>query len=348
MKDVVKRQRNRVKRYLIIYQRTGQRIILKSTFDDRGKNEAFEFDYFDSESKILNKAIHTFLTFLLGFSLKDIVYNVLDSYICEKNPTWHDWDFEYTWFLTSLYHDCLSGHENRISEIDVNYSLDNFLKHTESAYKCSIYDKSFYTKYDLPVFEPTHSKQLIDNYFKYHIKEMKVIDHGILGGYLQFDKLVKNFKEQYDNAICSASVKNEVFYTQDDEHLLVWRIQHLWHFVFVADAIIAHNIWYIDSNDGKQVEIYNKYGLDFLIVNNEEFGKSKRISLEKSPLLFFLAIIDTIEPIKYFYTLNPKFVLDNVSISYINQEKTIEINANNNIFKIDIKSLKIKIRKEEV
>ena len=79
---------------------------IKHYFDKRGKCEAFEFDYLDNESKILNKAIHTFSTFLLGFTLKDIVHDTLKQYISEKNPTWKDWDFEYTWFLTSLYHDC--------------------------------------------------------------------------------------------------------------------------------------------------------------------------------------------------------------------------------------------------
>ncbi|MBP7320670.1 MAG: hypothetical protein KA953_06365 [Lachnospiraceae bacterium] len=79
---------------------------IKHYFDNRGKGKAFEFDYFEKEAKTLNKAVHTFSTFLLGFTLKDIVYDTLKQYISEKNPTWKDWDFEYTWFLTSLYHDC--------------------------------------------------------------------------------------------------------------------------------------------------------------------------------------------------------------------------------------------------
>lgn len=36
-------------------------------------------------------------------------------------------------------------------------------------------------------------------------------------------------------------------------------------FCFVADAIIAHNIWYVDSSDNENVEEYKKHGLESLI-----------------------------------------------------------------------------------
>ncbi|MBK7921420.1 MAG: hypothetical protein IPJ92_05195 [Veillonella sp.] len=120
-------------------------------------------------------------------------------------------------------------------------------------------------------------------------------------------------------------IEDGVFYSTHNEKPLVWRIQHLWHFAFVADAILAHNIWFVDLGDEKLVENYRKYGLSSLIVCKSEDCIDNRITLEKSPLLFFLAIIDTIEPTKYFNTLNPKFVLQKISIIYIQEEKTIEI-----------------------
>ena len=320
---------------------------IKHYFDNRGKckafefdYKAFEFDYLDNESKILNKAIHTFSTFLLGFTLKDIVHDTLKQYISEKNPTWKDWDFEYTWFLTSLYHDCLAGYEKMIPENSKKFSLKQFLKKIDSTYEYSIYDKklnnNIFSETDLPTVEPTFSEEIIKKYFNYRIKEMNSIDHGIIGGFIQFDKLIKNFKEQYDSASYNDEIEDGVFYSTHNDKTLVWRIQHLWHFAFVADAILAHNIWFVDLGDEKLVENYRKYGLSSLIVCKSEDRIDNRITLEKSPLLFFLAIIDTIEPTKYFNTLNPKFVLQKISIIYIQEEKTIEITADKKIFNIEL------------
>lgn len=286
---------------------------IKLYFDNRGKSKAFEFDYLDSESKILNKAIHTFSTFLLGFSLKDIAIDFLKEYISDKNSTWKDRDFEYTWFLTSLYHDCLSGYEKMIPKNNKKYSLEQFLKRTKSTYEYSIYDKNLNNKIlnesVVPVMQPTFQEETINNYFEYRKKEMKSIDHGIVGGYIQFDKLIKNFKEQYENASNFNKIVDGAFYTDHNERTLVWRKEQLWHFAFVADAILAHNIWYVDSSDDELARKYRKYGLDSLIVCKDEGSIDNRITLEKSPLLFFLAIVDTIEPTKYFNTLNPRFVL---------------------------------------
>lgn len=320
---------------------------IKHYFDNRGKCEAFEFDYLDNESKILNKAIHTFSTFLLGFTLKDIVHDTLKQYIGKKNSTWKDWDFEYTWFLTSLYHDCLAGYEKVIQRHNGKNSIEkcsivDFLKRINSRYEYSIYDKNLNNnilkkdKDSVPALESTFPEEVINNYFEYRIKEMNSIDHGIIGGYIQFDKLINNFKELYDSASYNGEIEDGVFYSTHNDKTLVWRIQHLWHFAFVADAILAHNIWFVDLGDEKLVENYRKYGLSSLIVCKSEDCIDNRITLEKSPLLFFLAIIDTIEPTKYFNTLNPKFVLQKISIIYIQEEKTIEITADKKIFNIEL------------
>lgn len=61
-------------------------------------------------------------------------------------------------------------------------------------------------------------------------------------------------------------------------------------FRYISDCILAHNMWKADKKDES---CYRYFGLNELI--GEQFPM---ISIEKNPLLFILALVDTIEPIK--------------------------------------------------
>ena len=147
-----------------------------------------------------------------------------------------------------------------IPENSKKFSLKQFLKKIDSTYEYSIYNKklnnNIFSETDLPTVEPTFSEEIIKKYFNYRVKEMNSIDHGIIGGFIQFDKLIKNFKEQYDSASCFNKIVDGAFYTDHNKRTLVWRKEHLWHFAFVADAILAHNIWFVDSSNDKSAQKY--------------------------------------------------------------------------------------------
>ena len=108
------------------------------------------------------------------------------------------------------------------------------------------------------------------------------IDHGIIGGYLLYDGLMKN----YDSKFNETDKKNyNKFYTGD----LEWNIEHHELYAIASHAIIEHNIWFARKEDDKNN--YKKYGLDELICDEQ-------LNIEKSPLLFYLGLLDSIEPLK--------------------------------------------------
>jgi len=63
-------------------------------------------------------------------------------------------------------------------------------------------------------------------------------------------------------------------------------------FAYLADCIIAHNMWPASPD---KIDIYNKCGLEELTP-----PLFQKISFAKNPILFILAIADTIEPIKLY------------------------------------------------
>jgi len=162
---------------------------------------------------------------------------------------------------------------------------------------------------------PRFSKKLVKNYCHYRISSGKQ-DHGIYGGILLYDKLVKNF---------NSKTKGHDWKLQTDYVYegLCWRREHLDHFAYVADAIICHNIWTVCSNDTESVKNYKKYHLDELIIDPSSTPE-KRLSIEESPLQFMLCLLDTIEPVKRFSRLSAYEVLENISIK-VTGDKSIRI-----------------------
>ena len=101
---------------------------------------------------------------------------------------------------------------------------------------------------------------------------------------------------------------------------LRYRPCHLLLFKFIADAIIAHNIWHY--NNGSE-QAYKLWGL-------EKLSPQNRLSLKKNPLAFMLGLLDTIEPVKYFCKddnkIKPKEVLESIDIELsheMNQQSII-------------------------
>lgn len=142
----------------------------------------------------------------------------------------------------------------------------------------------------------TYSRSLVERYFLYCIRELKppVYNHGIVGGYLFYDRMVKNYIRAYEQSYPN-DVRNGEMYPNITS--FSWNGKHFFAeqlpiFAHIADCIISHNIW--KAAPGAE-EKYLQYGLEELVGEN-----FRRISYRNNPLLFVLAIVDTLDPYKVY------------------------------------------------
>jgi hypothetical protein len=85
---------------------------------------------------------------------------------------------------------------------------------------------------------------------------------------------------------------------------------------------MAHNIWRADTES--EDITYKEYNLDKITS-----GEFERINIIKEPLLFFLCLLDSIEPVKRFPNDPPKEIWKNVSIEL--KENSIVISSFENL-----------------
>lgn len=144
---------------------------------------------------------------------------------------------------------------------------------------------------------PVRNSKTVDNYLKYRLlgdKNHKCIDHGISGGMLFYDRIIKNYINKYERKKMNVpDIKLEEFFENTHERDLRFSLEQLIVFMYVSDCIINHNIWKATTD---LEEVYRHYKLDSLIGD-----KYKKVNFEKNPLLFILAMSDTLEPYKNFY-----------------------------------------------
>ena len=258
---------------------------IESYFGYGGKNEAFD-DKFLQENRhhIRDRAPHIISTFLLGIKIAEC-YEI-DINTRDENYM----NFQYCWFLSCLYHDIgyvfEKGYNNKKLKHICEEGIEGFRHLFELRY---IHDQIF----------QTYTKEVVDFYFKCraNLCESKpVIDHGIAGGLLLYDKLRRQFEKAWKNRINSKD-NRESFFVRHNEtvQLLHFSKNHYDTYAKAANAIIAHNIWletlkkYID-----------KYGEK---INISKINITRKIHLEDK-LCFILALADSIEPIKR----NPKYL----------------------------------------
>ena len=138
-----------------------------------------------------------------------------------------------------------------------------------------------------------YSQSLVANYFLYcpHELQFPVYNHGIIGGYLLFDRLLKGYVSAYlhshpDRGESYPGIENFTWHSKS------FSIEQIPLFSHVADCIISHNIWKADL---KEEAKYQEYGLSKLVGSNFQ-----KIKFQKNLVLFILAVIDTIEPYKIY------------------------------------------------
>ena len=270
---------------------------IKNFFDYGSKIRVFDLGF----SKKLHKTgkhIHTVSLYLLGFQLKEIFEKKIKEHIVAITNKNFEFEFEYTWFLTCLYHDtasvieknsniaeCFYGSENEyldyyLRKVDPDFSFDLY------RHNWSVPDQAHYT----------YTKELVENYFYYRHEHHNSNDHGIIGGFIYFDKLLKNYNSNWEK-VKDEGRQYELFYTFKDGRCLRWQIEHLDHFAYIANSIIAHNIFHVTLNSNfNTIKMYDQYNLNEI----NSTIMDCRLKFENDPLTFFLGIMDTIEPIKSF------------------------------------------------
>lgn len=133
-----------------------------------------------------------------------------------------------------------------------------------------------------------YHKSTIFNYLEY-CKMNEYInhyDHRIVGGLWLYDSLVKNYYLSYIS-LNDDSKNIENFYVNN----LHFSVNQFPIFAYLADCIISHNMWF--ATDDEKIELYEKCDLEQLIPPH-----AQPISFDTNPLLFILALADTLEPIK--------------------------------------------------
>lgn len=266
---------------------------IETHFTSGGKKEALCFP-FRKDYSTSDRVVHMVSLYLLGLKLKDLFEGSIKNEFNNNITGEKDWyDFKYTWFLTCLYHDTASCAENGYSSLmnDINLRISPYTTEIRST------DPGVLIKF-------RGSNELAKNYFQYR-KSFGKDDHGIVGGFLLFDRLIEGFQ----NATKGYDIEHGPMWKDG----LRWCKEHIDHFRYIADAIICHNMWTVQSTDTDGVKTYKKYHLEKLIIDPRS-SHDRRLSINDYPLQFMFCLLDTIEPTKRFSNLTARSTLENVSI----------------------------------
>jgi hypothetical protein len=288
---------------------------IRGTYKIGSKDRIFDVG-FQRNFESTGKHEHTVILYFLGCMFKDIINNSLNKYLLSFIPGVNNWyDFLYTWFLTCLYHDTATVIEKSKWSLECSSDIDFYLDKYDVQH--NVFDRHW------TCAKPyTYSQDLIRNYFKYRVEHCHSIDHGIIAGYLLYDRLVKNYNDAWrQHSQSNPHAEFDYFFHKG----LIWRKDHLSHFAIVSDTIIAHNIWL-----NKDAALYKKYGLNSLISSDNSTHNNK-LTIGKNPLVFFLDLFDTMEPIKFFSRVQPKEVLEFIDMK--KEQNKIVVSMESNILK---------------
>lgn len=291
---------------------------------------------------------HTLSVFFIGLLIKNSSYHELNIIDDNQNEIF---EFSYLWFLVSLFHDM-----GYVQEKDWTYKFEYRKKSKDFQNRMRINNHSinkfnkyhnYNTYYDLGIIYPApcyfktntimpyriadsknnprpnnriifnngtiitrsiYSKSTIFNYLEYckMNEEINHYDHGIVGGLWLYDSLVKNYYLSYIS-LNNPRIDFNDFYIKH----LHFDTNQFSIFAYLADCIISHNMWF--ATDNETIELYEKCGLEQLIPPH-----AQPIQFDNNPLLFILALADTLEPIKTCSSLDiaPIDILNNIKCNF--------------------------------
>ena len=277
-------------------------------------SEGFEFAMPPESSAVYSiaqsRARHSAITFLLG-----MVFEKFGNLMEEIGKTFltGDTDLQYAlWMLTSLNHDRAYTSE-RLNDYDLDYSkvFRNVLlrEYYEDSDRLKL--SLFPTMYKQAM---TYTYDEILNYDQYvrefHKKrgDIEKVDHGILGGHMLFDELIRRYEKAG---------------SMSDFEWLQARCCSM--------TIAQHNIFKASKSCD---HIYKEYSLDRLLSDSE-----LRISMD-TPLLLLLSLVDTVECVKRFSKsengdkyLQTLTVLESIQAEVTKESITLDFSALRNEIK---------------
>lgn len=170
----------------------------------------------------------------------------------------------------------------------------------------------------------------ITRYMNYCINEREKVDHGIIGGLLFYDRMLKNYALSYmAHARKCASEPDLRDFHYRDRHFC---FEQLKAFAYIADCILSHNIWKQGPN---MRTVYEHYALTQLLEEN-----FRPISFENNPLLYILVVADTLEPLKAYTQHNGDLrieeIIDAIEIEYMPASRSLTIASNSNTVDIAV------------
>lgn len=175
-----------------------------------------------------------------------------------------------------------------------------------------------------------YPSRIITRYLNYCINERHRVDHGIIGGFLFYDRMIKNYMLAYISSLNEENVtKNLSDFYYRNRHFCS---EQLTIFSYISDCILSHNIF---KQSAETRDLYEKYKLFDLLEEN-----FKKISYESNPLLYILGVSDTIEPIKVYQkhnkSLSAQVIADAINIEYIPGTRSLSFSSVSKIIDISL------------
>ena len=203
-------------------------------------------------------------------------------------------NFSFMWFLLCMFHDLGYAYEKKlIPSQDDSKSLDK--------------PEGF-----LP---PIYSIENIEKYANYRHCVFGCDDHGIYGGKVFYDEMLK-----IGNKIAEDEKLKEQFEIDGVKKI----------YQYAAWVIACHNIFY-NSGNGEYTQCYKCMGLSDFIKS-----KSRCLTLKNNPLLFLFCLADSIEPTKALVSKDGKSDKD------ICKNLIIGFNEKKNLMKLDLSEITCK------
>jgi len=237
------------------------------------------------------KMFHSVSIFFLGIylytesnTIKKYVNEYLDKIKSVVKDKGEDIDivFPYYWFLTCFYHDLCFEVSIR-DEYDGDFYGYN-LWNIEIEKKVK---KTLDSLQPLGIDIPQHIKNCVKKYLDYRKDKgnpIEHIEHGILGGTYFYHERREKFNKKRDFMGGRDSFI-------DPDTGLHWSTNLLEQVhSSISWTIISHNIWYPEPDDRK----------NYIDNHLNELLDKPKVSINRYPLYFFLCLIDTLDPVKYF------------------------------------------------
>lgn len=270
--------------------------------------------------------LHSVSAFFLGLLIKRELCPDLTIYSKASEP----YEFSYLWFLVCLFHDMGYAIENDWTyKYIYRQNTNEYLKQYKRPKRNSMMWKASYDDLGVIFVSPSvyrnefcwasdrvkkdscfngiefsngvtiegsrYSRRTVLDYLEYCkvTDGIRHYDHGIVGGLWLYDSLCKNYDRAYlrekeinEDVNCNDFIHDGLHFSKEQKKI----------FAYLSDCIIAHNMWPASFD---RREEYERGGLFELIP-----PRFKKISFKNNPILFILALADTIEPIKLYLSVS--------------------------------------------